>query len=226
MGQQNPVGRRRALGQRAGVPWAPYSFESRFQLAWVLVTEGRWDEALDILAIAAPGAPVTPYAALDALRLSILQGRGEPVPTRIHRAQWETDGLVAAYCVGTEIRAAASVSTVMVNDAESAEVLPSVSLARATKVWSPSTSALVGVQLQVPLLSTVAVQTSVEPSYTETLEPASPVPPNVGDAVVTVAPASGEVNAGTVGGVVSMVKLTTLETATFDAGSCAAAETK
>ena len=35
-----------ALGERAGVPWAPYALEARWQLAWVLQVRGRWDEAL------------------------------------------------------------------------------------------------------------------------------------------------------------------------------------
>ena len=101
------------LADRSGLPWAPYAFESRFQLAWVLATDGRWDEALTVLAIAAPGAPTTPYAALDALRLSILQGRGEQVPTRVHRGQWAVDGLVTVYSAGVEMRAAASGPAVM-----------------------------------------------------------------------------------------------------------------
>ena len=101
------------LGERSGLPWAPYSFESRFQLAWVLITTGRWDEALSLLAIATPGAPATPYACLDALRLAILQARGERVPARVHRAQWAIDGLVTVFSVGIEIRAAASMPDVL-----------------------------------------------------------------------------------------------------------------
>ena len=30
-------------GVQCGVPWAPYAFEARWQLAWVLLTQGDWD---------------------------------------------------------------------------------------------------------------------------------------------------------------------------------------
>jgi DNA-binding CsgD family transcriptional regulator/tetratricopeptide (TPR) repeat protein len=99
--------------ERLGRPWAPYAFEARHQLAWVYYVGGRWDEALRLLEIAVPGAPALPYAALDAVRLSMKQGRGEPVPTRIHRSQWEVDGIVAAFSAATEIRAAATPSAVV-----------------------------------------------------------------------------------------------------------------
>ena len=99
--------------ERLGRPWAPYAFEARHQLSWVYYVAGRWAEALTLLEIAVPGAPALPYAALDAVRLAIRQARGEPVPARIHRSQWEVDGIVAAFSAATEIRGAATPGAVV-----------------------------------------------------------------------------------------------------------------
>jgi DNA-binding CsgD family transcriptional regulator/tetratricopeptide (TPR) repeat protein len=96
------------LAERTGRPWAPYAFESRHQLAWILYVVGRWDDALALLAPARPGAPAVPYAVLDSVRQTIRQGRGESVPRRLHRAEWEGDGVVTVFCAGPEIRAAAT----------------------------------------------------------------------------------------------------------------------
>ncbi|MDH2413222.1 LuxR family transcriptional regulator [Nocardioides sp. CER19] len=92
--------------EAAGQPWAPYGFEPRQQLAWVLYVVGRWDEALDLVKIARPGSPPVPYAALDAIRQSIRQGRGEKVPRRLHRDTWESDGIVPVFSAATEMIAA------------------------------------------------------------------------------------------------------------------------
>ena len=32
----------------AGIPWAPYGFEGRWQLSWVLYVSGQWDEVVDL----------------------------------------------------------------------------------------------------------------------------------------------------------------------------------
>ena len=92
--------------EAAGQPWAPYGFEPRHQLAWVLYVVGRWDEAMQLLDVARPGSPPVPYAALDAIRLSIRQARGEKVPRRLHRDVWASDGIVPVFCAGTEMIAA------------------------------------------------------------------------------------------------------------------------
>jgi len=133
-------------GEQLGRPWAPYAFEARHQLAWIYYVTGRWEEALAVLAIAVPGAPALLYAALDAIRLSIRQGRGEPVPARIHRSQWEVDGIVAAFSSGTEIRAAGT----------PAEALRAYDDARAslTRAWGPGYGA--GVRLAATALGRVA----------------------------------------------------------------------
>ena len=38
------------LGVEHGTPWAPYAFESRWYLGWLLTVAGRWAEALVVLA--------------------------------------------------------------------------------------------------------------------------------------------------------------------------------
>jgi DNA-binding CsgD family transcriptional regulator len=92
--------------EAAGQPWAPYGFEPRQQLAWVLYVVGRWDEALELLDIARPGSPPVPYAALDGIRQAIRQGRGEPVPRRLHRETWASDGVVVVFTAAIEMVAA------------------------------------------------------------------------------------------------------------------------
>ncbi|WP_344041595.1 helix-turn-helix transcriptional regulator [Nocardioides panacihumi] len=118
--------------EAAGQPWAPYGFEPRHQLAWVLYVVGRWDEALELVAIARPGTPPVPLAALDGIRQSIRQGRGEPVPRRLHRDAWESDGIVPVFNAATEMiaagRAGAPRETVALYD----EVV-----ALLTRVWHP-----------------------------------------------------------------------------------------
>jgi DNA-binding CsgD family transcriptional regulator/tetratricopeptide (TPR) repeat protein len=95
-----------ARAEAAGQPWAPYGFEARHQLAWVLYVVGRWDEALGLASIARPGSPPVPYAAIDAIRQAIRQGRGESVPRRLHRDLWVTDGIVPIFTAGVEMTAA------------------------------------------------------------------------------------------------------------------------
>ena len=65
-------------GEAAGIPWAPYAFESRWQLAIVAVTRGEWDRALELTDV--PGqAPPVPRALLDSVRYGVLVGRGVDV---------------------------------------------------------------------------------------------------------------------------------------------------
>jgi DNA-binding NarL/FixJ family response regulator len=121
------------LAERIGRPWAPYAYEARHQLAWVFYVTGRWDEALALLEIAVPGAPPVPYAALDAVRLAIRQARGEAVPHRVHRSQWEIDAIVPTFGAATEIRAAARPAEVLRLYDEVVDVL--------ARAWGPNFSA-------------------------------------------------------------------------------------
>ncbi|WP_459980521.1 helix-turn-helix transcriptional regulator [Nocardioides sp. AN3] len=118
--------------EAAGQPWGPYGFEPRHQLAWLLYVVGRWDEALELIAIARPGSPPVPYASLDGIRQSIRQARGEPVPRRLHREVWASDGVVPVFNAATEMvaagRAGAPRDAVAVYD-DAVELL--------SRVWHP-----------------------------------------------------------------------------------------
>jgi len=148
--------------ERFGRPWAPYAFEARHQLAWVYYVTGRWDEALALLAIAVPGAPALPSAALDSIRLSIRQARGEKVPQRIHRSQWEIDGIVVAFSAATEIRAATTPAAVLQAYGEAREAL--------IRAWGPGFAA--GVRLAATALGRLADLAGGAATSAETAETA------------------------------------------------------
>jgi len=116
----------------AGQPWAPYGFEPRHQLVWVLYVVGRWDEALDLLRIARPGSPPVPYAALDGLRQAIRQGRGEKVPRRLHRDIWASDGIVPVFTAAVEM-----VEAGRAGDPRDAVVVYDDAVALLSRVWHP-----------------------------------------------------------------------------------------
>jgi DNA-binding CsgD family transcriptional regulator/tetratricopeptide (TPR) repeat protein len=96
-------------GVQAGLPWAPFCLEARWQLAWVKVVTGEWDEALRLTEISQEkGAPVIPRAILEPIRLSVLFGRGTNVDDRLARLRgyWEREGSVAIHACDLAIRSA------------------------------------------------------------------------------------------------------------------------
>ncbi len=96
-------------GAEAGLPWAPFCLEARWQLAWVKVVTGDWDEALRLTEISQEkGAPVIPRAILEPIRLSVLSGRGSNVDDRLARLRsyWEREGSVAIHAADLQIRSA------------------------------------------------------------------------------------------------------------------------
>ena len=64
------------------MPWAPFAFEARWQLAWVLLVRGDWDGALDLCDLSGQTPPAILRAMLDALRLDIEFERGADVCRR------------------------------------------------------------------------------------------------------------------------------------------------
>ncbi len=98
-----------ARAESAGLPWAPYGFESRWQLAWVQLVRGDWDAVLTLASTADPHPPPIPAAMLDSLRLMVLQARGEDVaaPARALRRFWEREGAVVIHAAAVQIVAAA-----------------------------------------------------------------------------------------------------------------------
>ncbi|MEZ0581321.1 AAA family ATPase [Nocardioides sp. MH1] len=102
-------------GLAVGLPWAPYSIEARWQLSWVRYAQGRWDETLELVAIADDeGGPVIPRAIIEATRLAILSTRGVDVSSALRRLRkvWPDEGGVAVFSAGTEIEAAAQAGDV------------------------------------------------------------------------------------------------------------------
>ena len=50
-------------GEAAGIPWAPYAFESRWQLTWVAMTRGEWDRVLELADVPGYAPPRVPRPA-------------------------------------------------------------------------------------------------------------------------------------------------------------------
>jgi DNA-binding CsgD family transcriptional regulator/tetratricopeptide (TPR) repeat protein len=93
----------------AGIPWAPYGFEGRWQLSWVLYVNGSWDEVLELTDATGEHAPPIAAALLESVRLLVLAGRGEPVAPRARalRRFWESEGGVAIHSIVAELAEAA-----------------------------------------------------------------------------------------------------------------------
>ena len=90
---------------RAGVPWAPYAFESRVQLTWIKLVRGEWDDVLALTDVGQESPPPIPKANLDALRMTVLQGRGVDVgaPARKLRRFWAREGAIAIHTASLEM---------------------------------------------------------------------------------------------------------------------------
>jgi DNA-binding CsgD family transcriptional regulator len=94
---------------RAGLPYAPYGFEARWQLSWVKSVEGDWDEVLRLTDTTGERIPPIPAALLESVRLLVEGGRGEPVAERARalRRYWELEGGVVIHSVVAEMLDAA-----------------------------------------------------------------------------------------------------------------------
>jgi hypothetical protein len=98
------------------------------------------------------------------------------------------------------------VSILKLRAALAGPVLPARSVCVAVMACAPLLSGLLGVQLQLPPASAVAVQIVVVPSFTTTVALGSAVPTIAGVVVLLIsAPALGWVMAGAAGAVVSTV---------------------
>ncbi|GAB3247332.1 helix-turn-helix transcriptional regulator [Nocardioides dilutus] len=89
----------------AGIPWAPYGFEGRWQLSWVKFVSGEWDEVLDLTDVTGEHAPPIAAALLESVRILVLVARGEPVADRARRLRrfWEQEGGVAIHSASAEL---------------------------------------------------------------------------------------------------------------------------
>ncbi|MEO9322619.1 AAA family ATPase [Nocardioides sp. C4-1] len=92
----------------AGLPWAPYGFEARWQLAWICIVRGEWERALDLMVVEGPFPPPIPRAMLTSMRLQVLQHRGDDVGARVLglRPFWRREGAVAIHAAPVEMVAA------------------------------------------------------------------------------------------------------------------------
>lgn len=94
-----------ARGTEVGVPFGPWAFEARWQLAWVYDVLGRWDDALALTDVVHESAPPIPRALVEPLRLQIRQARGADVAqeARALRKFWAREGGVAINSAAVEI---------------------------------------------------------------------------------------------------------------------------
>ncbi len=93
-----------ARGDEAGLPYAPFAFESRWHLVFEYVVRGDWDAALD-LAAAAGSPPRVHQAMLDVFRVQIDQARGGDVGDRLPplRRLWAKEGLITVHSSALEM---------------------------------------------------------------------------------------------------------------------------
>ena len=142
------------LGQAAGTPWAPYAFEARWQLLWIHVLRGEWEEAARLGHI--PRAPRLLRALLDSVRLTIDQARGADVAREAValRRFWREEGAVTINAASLEIEAAARVG-----DAAAAIRVYDDAVASLSEIWQPWFGARVRLAAQ-----TVAAVATVLPS--------------------------------------------------------------
>jgi DNA-binding CsgD family transcriptional regulator/tetratricopeptide (TPR) repeat protein len=97
-----------ARAEAAGVPWAPYGFESRWQLAMVHLYRGEWDDVLRLTDVADASPPPIPDAMLAPLRLHVQQARGADVEGQVKalRKFWAREGSIAIHAAALEMVAA------------------------------------------------------------------------------------------------------------------------
>jgi DNA-binding CsgD family transcriptional regulator/tetratricopeptide (TPR) repeat protein len=124
--------------EAAGIPWAPYGFESRWQLALVHLYRGDWDEVLRLTDVTDPHPPPIPRALLLVPRLQVEQARGADVSAELTplRRLWPREGSIAIHTAELEMVAAGrrdDPAGVLSVYADAVEVL--------TRIWHPWFSA-------------------------------------------------------------------------------------
>ncbi|HWJ68336.1 MAG TPA: AAA family ATPase [Nocardioides sp.] len=93
-------------GEQAGLVWAPFSIEARWQLTWISFVLGAWDDVVDLVeAVGGLSGPPIPRGIVEPARLAVLAARGEDVLDRLRplRGLWEDEGGIAVYSAGVEI---------------------------------------------------------------------------------------------------------------------------
>ncbi|WP_167305907.1 helix-turn-helix transcriptional regulator [Nocardioides euryhalodurans] len=100
---------RRAIDRavEAGLPYAPFAFESRWFLAFQLVVRGEWDAALDLVAAAGDPPPIgRDMLAVFPLQVELARGLdvGDRLPSL--RRHWADEGLIVIHSSALEMRVA------------------------------------------------------------------------------------------------------------------------
>ncbi|WP_432478289.1 ATP-binding protein [Nocardioides sp. GXQ0305] len=130
---------RRAVDRaaEAGLPLAPYAFESRWHLVFQLLVRGGWDDAL---ALARPADRLPPIfrAMLDVLALQIEHARGHDVADRLPplRPLWTEEGLIAIHAAPLQMRVAA-----LRHDTDAVLASYDDAVAVLSRLWTPWFSA-------------------------------------------------------------------------------------
>ncbi len=129
--------------ERGRQVWAPYGFESRWQLANVRSLRGEWDEALALTRVR--GGSAVLRAILDTVRTPIRQARGEDVSAAITsmRQHWEADGAVVVWGVEADFAMAAAQS-----DPMRAFEIYDEAVTALTEMWGPDFRARVRLAAQ------------------------------------------------------------------------------
>jgi hypothetical protein len=157
---------------------------------------GRQDQA--------PVASTTAVHTVVAPSSTVTVAPSSPAPVMVGDASLVTEPFAGAVMLGAT---GGTVSTVNVTAPLAGEVLPAASRCVAVMVCDPSANVEDG-QDHVPPATTTAVQSVAAPSTTMTVAAGSPVPVNVGVALVMPAPLAGAVITGASGAAVSTVNVT------------------
>ncbi|KQY57086.1 hypothetical protein ASD66_14975 [Nocardioides sp. Root151] len=96
-----------ARAKEAGVPWAPYAFDCRFQHAQIAYVVGMWESVLALTDMTGQSPPTMAEDMLVALRLAVLTARGGAHATELRRLRkhWARDGVLAIISAPVEIEA-------------------------------------------------------------------------------------------------------------------------
>jgi DNA-binding CsgD family transcriptional regulator len=125
-------------GRAAGLPWAPWSFDARWHLAWVYRTRGDWAEVLELTDVSGEDPPPLARALLDTLRATVELARGQDVTDLLAdlRRYWHKDGLLPIHASPMEMELAG-------RRGDAAAVLSSYddAVETLTRIWHPWFSA-------------------------------------------------------------------------------------
>ena len=144
--------------EAAGIPWAPYGFESRWQLAMVHLYRGEWDDVLRLTDVADLNPPPIPGAMLAPLRLHVEQARGADVEPQLKalRKFWPREGAIPIHASALEMVAAGRR-----DDPDGVLTVYGDAVTVLTRIWHPwftarirlAATAIAGIAASLPRMS-------------------------------------------------------------------------